>query len=67
MFSGAVAFDQPLEKWDVSYIENMATLFYHAKKYDQPINGWDVGRVTDMGFMFSSAEKIQSTTVCVGR
>jgi surface protein len=55
MFSGAAAFNQPLDKWDVSSVTSMELMFSGAAAFNQPLDKWDVSKVTDMGLMFYGA------------
>jgi hypothetical protein len=52
MFMEAVKFDQPLNDWDVSNVNNMNAMFMEAITFDQPLNQWDVSNVVDMQNMF---------------
>merc|ERR1711935_327341 len=52
MFYDAVAFNQPLNDWDVSSVTTMAYMFYHANDFNQPLNAWDVSSVTSMRYVF---------------
>ena len=56
MFCNATTFNQPLDNWNVSKVENMSYMFCGAKKFNQPLNSWDVSNVTDMLGMFRCAE-----------
>ena len=42
MFSYALCFNQPLNDWDVSNVENRAMMFNGAERFDQPLDRWDV-------------------------
>ncbi|GHB58329.1 hypothetical protein GCM10008107_04120 [Psychrosphaera saromensis] len=55
MFEGAVAFDHPLNGWDVSTVTDMSSMFSGATTFNQPLNDWDLSTVTDMSSMFSGA------------
>ena len=55
MFYEASNFNQPLNEWDVSSVNNMECMFYGAYNFNQPLNAWDVSSVTDMEFMFWQA------------
>jgi hypothetical protein len=56
MFSGATAFNQPLNpSWDVSAVTNMGYMFFNATSFNQSLNSWDVSAVADMSFMFYMA------------
>jgi len=49
------AFNQPLDKWDVSNVVNMSSMFWGAKSFNQPLDNWDVSNVTNMRSMFDGA------------
>ena len=59
---GASSFNQPLNNWDVSNVEDMREMFTNAESFEdatsfnQPLNNWDVSNVKDMGYMFYHAE-----------
>ena len=38
MFSVAIKFNQPLDNWDTSKVENMHSMFYAARQFNQPLN-----------------------------
>ena len=46
-------FNQPLEKWDISSVTNMGSMFNTARDFNQPLEKWDVSRVTNMVEMFA--------------
>jgi surface protein len=50
------AFNQDISNWNVSNVNNMAGMFYHAYKFNQLIGNWDVSNVTDMEGMFHRAK-----------
>lgn len=56
MFEGALAFNQPLEKWNTCAVTDMKGMFEGAKDFNQPLQKWEVGSVEDMSSMFSGAE-----------
>ena len=58
LFYGTAAFNQLLEDWDVSSVNNMKMMFSGAHDYNQPLNGWKdrVANVRNMNRMFMSAE-----------
>ena len=56
VFSGASAFNQPLDNWVVSIVTDMVQMFASATAFNQDISGWDVSSVTDMRSMFSGAQ-----------
>jgi surface protein len=49
MFAQARAFNQPLDKWDVSKVTNMSGMFRNANSFNQDITGWNTSNVTSMG------------------
>ena len=55
MFFKASAFNQPLDNWDVSNVENMFAMFYEARQFNQDLNSWDLARVVVLVAMFSGA------------
>jgi surface protein len=57
MFYGCESFNQPLNDWDVSNVNDMEQMFYWCKKFNQPLNDWNVSNVTDMSWMFYKCEK----------
>ena len=61
MFNWAVSFNQPLNQWDVSNVENMFAMFSGASSFNQPLNKWDVSSVTNMGYMFSVASSFNQS------
>ena len=56
MFYSADAFNQPLSRWDVSSVTNMAYMFYDADAFNEDIGAWDTSSVTTMEQMFYSAD-----------
>jgi surface protein len=55
MFYGATAFNQLLDKWDVSKVENMYYMFTGATAFNQSLNNWNVSSVVNMTDMFTGA------------
>jgi surface protein len=47
------AFDDNIEDWDTSNVENMSEIFFEAHDFDKPLNSWDTSSVTDMSRAFS--------------
>jgi len=52
MFKTVRAFNQPLNDWDVSNVENMGNMFQENNHFNQPLNNWDVSNVKQMFNMF---------------
>ena len=53
MFAFCYAFNQPLEKWNVSQVTNMSGMFKVCIAFNQPLEKWTVSQVTNMSEMFS--------------
>jgi surface protein len=49
-------FNQSIDSWDVSQVENMDGMFYYALKFNQPIDSWDVSQVKTTQGMFLGAK-----------
>ena len=61
MFSGAVAFNQPLNNWNVSKVTITDSMFEYASDFNGDISSWNVSAVTDMTNMFSDASSFNQT------
>ena len=57
-FDRATAFNQSLERWDVSRVLAMDSMFDQAYSFNQPLGGWDTARVTSANSMFSEAHSL---------
>ena len=55
MFSGALAFNQPIGTWNTGAVTNMSFLFDATNSFDQPIGTWNTAGVTNMQAMFQHA------------
>merc|ERR1719460_2906533 len=55
MFSGAAAFNAPLNAWNVAKVTTTAGMFSGAAAFNAPVNGWNVAKVADISKMFSAA------------
>jgi len=55
MFDSSRVFNQPLNNWNVSKVENMNGMFYKAKQFNQSLNNWNVSNVLIMRNMFFEA------------
>ncbi len=53
MFSGASAFNQPLDSWNTSNVTDMSAMFSGTSVFNQPLDSWNTSNVTDMSAMFS--------------
>ena len=56
MFHLARSFNQLLNNWDVSNVEDMFGMFWNARSFNQPLNDWNVSKVTNMKNMFYGTE-----------
>ena len=54
-FCNARSFNQPLNKWNVSKVTDMAWMFYGARSFNQPLDKWNVSNVRKMRCMFHLA------------
>ena len=41
MFYGALAFNQPLDQWDISNVTDMSYIFEGAVNFNQSLKSWD--------------------------
>ena len=55
MFCSANSFNQPLNKWNVSNVSGMESMFMGARSFNQPLNDWNVSKVTSIIYMFMYA------------
>ena len=46
-----------INKWNVSQVTDMRSMFESAIYYNQSLNNWDVSSVTDMVTMFDNAQR----------
>ena len=51
----AHAFNQDLNSWDVSNVQNMGGMFANAHAFNQDLNSWDVSNVNYVVYMFYRA------------
>ena len=51
-------FNQPLNDWNVSNVEDMEQMFKNATSFNQPLNKWNVSKLWkgNMGKMFWNAD-----------
>jgi hypothetical protein len=52
-FEGYSSFNQPLNDWDVSKVENMKYMFYGASSFNQPLCDWKVEKVLVHRYIFN--------------
>ena len=52
------SFNQDLNGWDVSNVENMDYMFSGATSFNQDLSKWDVSNVSSMKGMFSDVVAI---------
>ena len=54
MFKNCSMFNQPLNDWNVSRVENMQSMFENCMKFNQPLNDWNISNVKNMRSMFKN-------------
>ena len=54
-FLDAELFNQPIENWDISKVNDTILMFGGAKSFNQPLKKWDTSNVIDMDGMFMGA------------
>ena len=42
MFGDATSFNQPLESWDISNVEDIAYMLSGAESFDQSLDSWNL-------------------------
>lgn len=61
MFSGAVAFNKPIENWEMNKVTNMAQMFNRASIFNQSLSSWNVSNVIEMQGMFVDASEFDQS------
>ena len=56
MFKGCVKFNQPLDKWNVSKVEDMYGMFRSCKNFNQPLDKWNISNLVKITNMFKGAD-----------
>ncbi len=56
MFAGAEVFNQDINNWNVSMVENMVNMFNTALAFNGDISNWNVSKVENMENMFFQAD-----------
>jgi surface protein len=51
----ACTYGYPIDKWNVTQVQDMSAVFAGMRRFNEPIGSWDVSNVTDMGHMFQYA------------
>ena len=54
LFAKAESFNQPLNSWNVSTVEDASFMFQSAGVFNQDLSTWDVSRMTSARYMFAS-------------
>ena len=67
MFYSALAFDQPLDSWNMSKVKTTERMFSGAESFNQPIDSWDMSKNEDMHRMFSLSPKRTTSKTPEGR
>eukprot|EP00978_Attheya_sp_CCMP212_P000608 scaffold1178_cov52-Attheya_sp.AAC.1 len=52
----ATTYGWPIDKWDVSNVDDFTSIFEGKELFNEPIGSWNVSNGTKMGLMFSGAE-----------
>jgi surface protein len=52
MFYDCDTFNQPLNKWDISNVNDMRGMFFGCESFNQNISKWDVSEVKNKSMMF---------------
>lgn len=55
MFSGARAFNQPLERWNLTAATHISCMFKATKAFNQPLVSWDVASISRKKTVFLDA------------
>ena len=50
-------FNQCINNWNVSKVENMKRMFSGCSKFNQSLDKWDTSKVNDMGGMFLACKE----------
>ena len=50
-----------IEKWNVSNVRYMGSMFSFTKEFNQPLNNWDVSNVCWIDYMFFKAKKFNQS------
>ena len=53
MFAEAVLFNQNINNWTTSNMQDMSFVFHRAESFNQPLDNWDTSNVISMVSMFS--------------
>jgi surface protein len=57
LFSEMDDFNEPLDEWNVSNVENMEYMFAGCFDFNQPLNNWKVNKVKNMECMFIDCDR----------
>jgi surface protein len=53
MFHNASQFNQPLDNWDVSNVNNMVEMFHYSIEFNQSLGSWNFSNVSSLGAFIS--------------
>ena len=60
MFYNCHNFNQPLEKWNISNIKDMAFMFKSCRKFNQHLGNWKIcsNKTSNIRYMFEDCNAI---------
>jgi len=57
MFYYCVKFDQSLNIWDISNVQDTSYMFYSCESFKQPLNLWNLNLIDSQFYMFYNCDK----------
>lgn len=63
MFHRCVKFNQPLNNWNVSNVEDMEFMFCDCKRFNQSLNNWNVTNLHSARGMFVGTKKFDKINI----
>jgi surface protein len=62
----ACTYGYPIDRWDVSQVTDMSSLFTNRYSFNEYIESWDVSNVTNMNRMFFLMPQTSTKTSDLG-